>query len=64
MPRKPKKVTANDTVMHVTLLLSATDVRAIDGEAKRRSGEDAYGRTLTRSDVIRMAVHKFLEKSA
>ena len=60
VPRKPHKVKASDEVIRVTLLLPADDVRAIDEEAERRSGEDAYGRSLTRSDVIRSMINESL----
>lgn len=60
MPRGPKRVKASDDTVRVTLLLPANDVRAIDEAAIQRSENDAYGRKLTRSDVVRMAVHAFL----
>jgi hypothetical protein len=60
VPRKPQKVKAGDDFVRVTLLLPADDVRAIDDEAERRSGEDQYGRTITRSDVIRSMINESL----
>jgi hypothetical protein len=45
-------------------MLPADDLRAIDEAAARRSAEDTYGRTLTRSDVVRLAVHRFVGGNA
>jgi hypothetical protein len=61
MPRKPNKIKTGEGDVRVTLMLPADDLRAIDAEAKRRSKEDVYGRDVTRSHVVRLAVHKFLE---
>jgi hypothetical protein len=65
MPRKPRKIKATATEdVRISMFLPADDVRALDAEAVRRTDEDAYGRTLTRSDVVRMAVHQFVSKEA
>ena len=60
VPRKPQKVKDSDDFVRVTLLLPADDVRAIDHEGKRLSDEDQYGRTITRSDVIRSMINESL----
>jgi hypothetical protein len=60
VPRKPQKVKASDEFVRVTLLLPADDVRAIDAEAEKRSSGDQYGRTITRSDVIRSMINENL----
>jgi hypothetical protein len=53
-------VKVSDEFVRVTLLLPADDVRAIDAEAERRSTDDQYGRTITRSDVIRSMINENL----
>jgi len=62
MPRKTRKITVSDDTIHVTVMMPVADVTAIDAEARRLSKEDEFGRSLTRSDVVRLAVHKFLAK--
>jgi hypothetical protein len=63
MPRKPTKIDADAELVRVTVMLPAEDVQAIDNEAKQLSGKDPYGRTITRTDVIRRLVRAGLESS-
>lgn len=62
MPRKPTKPSKDEGLVKVTLMLPNEDVASIDEEANRLTRDDPYGRTVTRTDVIRSYIKGGLSK--
>jgi hypothetical protein len=59
MPRKPKKLSQNATgLVHVSLMLEAPLVRAIDEEAERITAAHPFGRRTTRTDLVKMLLEE------
>lgn len=59
MPRKPKKLSQNATgLVHVSLMLEAPLVRAIDEEAERMTAAHPFGRRTTRTDLVKMLLEE------
>jgi hypothetical protein len=63
VPRKPKDVKEGDQV-HLSVMVEARVIKAIDAEAKRMTAADPMKRQTTRTDVVRHWLRLMAEQTA